>query len=61
MKKWKSGNMKKIVYCDNRKCTNKCKRWYRNAPFDELISVNRFELKKDGTCKNRLEEEDAYE
>lgn len=45
----------KFVYCDNRKCADTtCQRWYKNAPFDELILINRFELTKDGACKHKL-------
>ena len=48
-------NKKEFVYCDNRRCADTtCQRWYKNAPFDELIQMNRFELKKDGTCKYKL-------
>ena len=45
----------KFVYCDNKQCSNKCLRWYQNAPFDQMIKVARYELKKDGTCKNRID------
>lgn len=45
----------KFIYCDNRKCCdNTCLRWIKHAPYDEQITVCRYELDKNGKCKNRL-------
>lgn len=44
-----------FYYCDNRECADfSCERWIKHAPFDEIIHVIRFELGKNGECKNRL-------
>lgn len=54
-------NMKKtikaerIIYCDNRECADmSCGRWIKHAPWDEVITVIRYELDKNGNCKHRL-------
>lgn len=45
----------KMIYCDNRKCADStCMRWIKHSPMDEVITVMRFELDKNGECKNRL-------
>lgn len=45
----------KITYCDNRNCADySCMRWIKHSPMNEIISVARYELDKDGKCKNRL-------
>lgn len=44
-----------IVYCDNRLCGDmSCARYIKNAKFDVMIKVKRFQLDKDGKCKNRI-------
>lgn len=45
----------KFVYCDNRECADSaCRRWYKHAPFNEVIVVRRCKLDKNGMCKDRL-------
>lgn len=45
----------KFKYCDNRECADmSCQRWYKHAPFDEMITVVRYKLDKDGKCKERI-------
>lgn len=46
-----------FVYCDTRNCPHKqCLRKIMNAPFEELISVYRYNLDKNGKCVGLLEE-----
>lgn len=45
----------KMIYCDNRKCADStCMRWIKHSSMDKVITVMRFELDKNGKCKNRL-------
>lgn len=47
----------KEVYCDTRDCPHKqCLRKITNAPFDELLTVHRYSLDKNGKCVGLLEE-----
>lgn len=46
-----------FIYCDARNCPYKqCFRRITNAPFDELLTVHRYILDKNGKCKGLLEE-----
>lgn len=45
----------KFVYCDNRKCADfSCQRYIKHSPYDEVITVTRYELDKDGKCKYKI-------
>lgn len=46
-----------FIYCDTRNCPHKqCFRRITNAPFDELLTVHRYVLEKNGKCVGLLEE-----
>ncbi len=50
-------NEETFVYCDTRKCPyNQCLRKLTNAPFDEVVSVRRYNLDKNDKCVGLLEE-----
>lgn len=56
-KKLVSKKVYKEVYCDARNCPYKqCFRRITNAPFDELLTVHRYSLDKNGKCEGLLEE-----
>ena len=56
-KKLNSKQIYKEVYCDTRNCPYKqCFRRITNAPFDELLTVHRYNLDKNGKCEGLLEE-----
>lgn len=47
---------KEFIYCDTKNCPYKhCIRRITNAPFDEIVSVRRFEIDKSGKCKGNLQ------
>ena len=56
-KKLISKQIYKEVYCDTRDCPHKhCLRRITNAPFDELLTVYRYNLDKNGMCEGLMEE-----
>lgn len=55
----KTANKDRMIYCDNRECRDMgCVRWIKHAPFDEVLTVVRHQLDKNGKCKEKLTMED---
>lgn len=51
------GDKEDFIYCDARNCPYKqCFRKITSASFDELLTVHRYNLDKNGKCEGLLEE-----
>lgn len=51
----KSTESDEFIYCDNRECADfSCQRWIKHAHFDQIIRCGRFQLDKNGNCKQKI-------